>query len=157
MGTSSTPGGRRRSETGASAVEFALVAPILIILVFGVISFGVIFGQQLALGNAAREASRFGVVEGRTCAQVISSARDAANTIGMSGTNVTVTVTRGASAAAAASNNVCTVTTANPCKSSAVGDSLFVKLEFTSKVDIPLVITKDIGLTSDGVFRCEYA
>ena len=157
MGKSSTSGGRRRSETGASAVEFALVVPILIILVFGVISFGMIFGQQLALGNAAREASRFGVVEGRTCAQVIGAARDAANTIGMSGSNVTVTVTRGASAAAAASNNVCNVTTANPCKSSAVGESLFVKLEFTSKVDIPLVITKDIGLTSDGVFRCEYA
>jgi Flp pilus assembly protein TadG len=156
VGTSRTFGGRR-SETGASAVEFALVAPILIILVFGVISFGMIFGQQLALGNAAREASRFGVVEGRTCAQVIGAARDAANTIGMSGSNVTVTVTRGASAAAAASNNVCTVTTANPCNSSAVGDSLFVKLEFTSKVDIPLVVTRDIGLTSDGVFRCEYA
>jgi Flp pilus assembly protein TadG len=133
--------GGRRSEAGASAVEFALVAPILIMLVFGVISFGMIFGQQL----------------GRTCAQVIGAARDAANTIGMSGSNVTVTVTRGASAAAAASNNVCTVTTANPCKTSAVGDSLFVKLEFTSKIDIPLVITKQIGLRSDGVFRCEYA
>jgi Flp pilus assembly protein TadG len=138
-------------------LEFALVAPLLIVLVFGIISFGMIFGQQLALGNAAREASRFGVVEGRTCAQVINAAQDAANTIGMTGKNVTVTVTRGASAAAAASNNVCTVTTANPCKSSTVGDSLFVKLEFTSKIDIPLVVTKNIGLRSDGVFRCEYA
>ena len=75
--------------------------PILIMLVFGVISFGMVFGQQLALGNAAREASRYGVVDGRTCGQLKSVAAAAANTIGMSGANVTVSVKRGATEAAA--------------------------------------------------------
>jgi Flp pilus assembly protein TadG len=136
-------------------LEFALVAPLLIILVFGVISFGIIFGQQLALGNAAREAARSGVVEGRTCAQVASAAHDAANTIGMSGANVTVSVKRGASKAAA--TDVCASVTANPCKGSVAGDSLYVELGFTAKVMIPLVVTEDVSLESDGVFRCEYS
>jgi Flp pilus assembly protein TadG len=136
-------------------VEFAIVAPILIILVFGVISFGIVFGQQLALGNAAREASRYGVVEGRTCAQVSTAAQDAANTIGMSGANVTVSVKRGATEAAA--TGVCATPTANPCKGASVGDSLYVELGFTSKMVIPLVTNKDVALKSDGVFRCEYS
>lgn len=145
---------RRPTEDGSSAVEFALVAPLLIMLVFGVISFGMIFGQQLALGNAAREAARYGVVEGRTCAQIASSAQDAANTIGMSGTNVTVSIKRGTSAGTATS--VCP-SSSDPCKGSTTGDSIFVTLDFTSQINIPLVLTKSIGLRSDGVFRCEYS
>jgi Flp pilus assembly protein TadG len=145
----------RQSQSGVAAVEFAIIAPLLIILVFGIISFGIVFGQQLALGNAAREASRSGVVEGRTCANVAAAAQDAANTIGMSGANVTVTVKRGATAAAA--TNVCGSATANPCEGSAVGDSLYVQLGFTTKVMIPLVLDENVALQSDGVFRCEYS
>jgi Flp pilus assembly protein TadG len=40
-------------------VEFALVAPLFFMLVFGVIQFGIIFGGQVALGNAAREIARY--------------------------------------------------------------------------------------------------
>jgi Flp pilus assembly protein TadG len=155
MSTMHARGKSRRTESGAAAVEFALVAPILIILVFGVISFGIIFGQQLALGNAAREASRYGVVEGRTCSQVTTAAKDAAHTIGMSGTDVTVTVKRGSSSATA--TNACASSSANPCKGSAAGDSLYVNLAFTSKVNIPLVMEKNVALGSEGVFRCEYS
>lgn len=49
---------RRASERGAAAVEFALILPILLTLVFGIIEFGWAFGQQVSLGNAAREAAR---------------------------------------------------------------------------------------------------
>jgi Flp pilus assembly protein TadG len=38
---------RRHEEHGAAAVEFALLAPVFIMLVFGVISFGLVFAQQL--------------------------------------------------------------------------------------------------------------
>ena len=48
----------RRGERGAAAVEFALVLPILLTLVFGIVEFGWAFGQQVSLGNAAREAAR---------------------------------------------------------------------------------------------------
>ena len=49
-------GRKRGRDDGASAVEFALVLPLLIILLFGIISFGIVFAQKLALGNAARQA-----------------------------------------------------------------------------------------------------
>ena len=149
--------GRRRSSAGAAAVEFALVAPLFIILVFGVISFGIAFAQNLALGNAAREAARSGVVEGRTCGQIRSTATDAANTIAMQGSNVTVTIKRGQTAATA--TNACTGgDSVTPCAGSAAGDSLYVRLDFTSQLIIPLALVKDsFPLSGDGVFRCEFS
>jgi Flp pilus assembly protein TadG len=52
---------RRRlsgDETGAAAVEFALVAMLLFLLVFGIIEFGFIFNRWLTLTHAAREGVR---------------------------------------------------------------------------------------------------
>jgi Flp pilus assembly protein TadG len=49
---------QRAGERGAAAVEFALILPILLTLVFGIVEFGWAFGQQVSLGNAAREAAR---------------------------------------------------------------------------------------------------
>lgn len=43
---------------GSIAVEFALVLPILVTLLLGVIEFGSAFGAQLTVTNAAREAAR---------------------------------------------------------------------------------------------------
>ena len=50
----------RRSERGASAVEFALVVPLLIMLLFGIISTGLVFSDHLSATNAAREGARYG-------------------------------------------------------------------------------------------------
>ena len=48
-----------RDESGANAVEFALVLPILLILLFGTITGGVLYNQQHTLTQAAREGARF--------------------------------------------------------------------------------------------------
>lgn len=48
----------RESERGAAAVEFALLVPILIMLVFGIMEFGRAYNVQLSLTNAAREGVR---------------------------------------------------------------------------------------------------
>ena len=53
---------RAPSDDGAAAVEFALVVPLLLALAFGIIDFGILFGQNLSLNNAARDAGRFSVV-----------------------------------------------------------------------------------------------
>lgn len=147
----------QRSADGAAAVEFALVAPLFIILVFGLISFGIVFGQNLALGNGAREAARSGVVENRTCGQIRTSAKDAATSIAMQGTAVTVSIKRGQSAATAV--DACTGGDAvTPCTGSAAGDSIYVRLDFTSHLIIPLAIVKDtFPLSGSGVFRCEFS
>lgn len=48
----------RRVERGQAIVEFALVMPILIILLFGVVFFAMAFNLQMVLNGAAREGAR---------------------------------------------------------------------------------------------------
>jgi Flp pilus assembly protein TadG len=51
---------RRREESGAAAVEFALIFPIFALLAFGTIAAGFAFARQINITQAAREASRYG-------------------------------------------------------------------------------------------------
>jgi Flp pilus assembly protein TadG len=50
---------RDPNERGQALVEFALIAPLLFILLFGIIQFGMTFGGQVGLSNAAREVARY--------------------------------------------------------------------------------------------------
>ena len=52
------------SEKGSSAVEFALVLPLLLTLLFGTIEFGLLMYDKAVLTNACREGARFGIVKG---------------------------------------------------------------------------------------------
>jgi Flp pilus assembly protein TadG len=45
-------------ERGAAAVEFAIILPILLTLVMGIMEFGRAYNAQLSLTNAAREGVR---------------------------------------------------------------------------------------------------
>jgi Flp pilus assembly protein TadG len=47
-----------RSERGAVAIEFALVLPILLMLVVGIMDFGRAYNNQISVTHAAREAAR---------------------------------------------------------------------------------------------------
>ncbi|SEM94146.1 TadE-like protein [Mesobacillus persicus] len=47
-----------KSEKGQSLVEFALVVPILALLLFGIVDFGRIFHAYLTIDHAGREAAR---------------------------------------------------------------------------------------------------
>jgi hypothetical protein len=61
---SNAPGTSRAQEhsreRGASAVEFALVAPILIMLVLGIIQFSIAYNDLQGVHAAAREGARYG-------------------------------------------------------------------------------------------------
>ena len=55
----SGPGDRQR---GQSAVEFALVMPLFLILLFSIVDFGMGLRAWITITNSAREAARFGAV-----------------------------------------------------------------------------------------------
>jgi len=50
------------NERGASAVEFAIVLPVLVMFVFGIIEFGIVFYNKAMITNACREAARAAIV-----------------------------------------------------------------------------------------------
>jgi Flp pilus assembly protein TadG len=79
-----------RAEHGQAAVEFALVAPILIALLLAIVQGGIAYNHYLAVTDAARAAARKAVVarfSGTTVADIQQAAKDAAG-----GLNVGVTV-----------------------------------------------------------------
>jgi Flp pilus assembly protein TadG len=51
----------RRETKGAVAVEFALILPLLLMLVFGIIEFGMLFRANLSVSQAARSGARTAV------------------------------------------------------------------------------------------------
>ena len=51
-----------RNHRGASAVEFALVLPILMLLFFGIVDFGLLIYDKQVITNATREGARAGIV-----------------------------------------------------------------------------------------------
>jgi Flp pilus assembly protein TadG len=52
----------RRDQRGAAAVEFALVVPLLLLIVFGIVDFGIAFSNFENVRSGTREAARLGVV-----------------------------------------------------------------------------------------------
>jgi hypothetical protein len=51
----------KNNQKGATAVEFAVVAALLFVILFGILEFGFIFMQEHYVANAAREGVRVGV------------------------------------------------------------------------------------------------
>lgn len=59
-----------RSERGSQLIEFAIVVPILLLLLAGIFDFGMMFRTFEAVTNAAREGARVGVLPGYAAADV---------------------------------------------------------------------------------------
>ena len=51
-----------RGERGVAAVEFAILLPVLVLLLFGFIQFGIAFNSKIQATNGAREGARLAVV-----------------------------------------------------------------------------------------------
>lgn len=51
-----------KTEKGQAMVEFALVLPVLLVLLCGIIDFGWLYYNQITLNNAAREGARYAVI-----------------------------------------------------------------------------------------------
>lgn len=119
-----------RDERGAAAVEFALVLPLLMTLVFGIVSFGQAYNAKLGLTHAAREAARTVAISGDVSD---ASAATLAAAPGMSGISVSTSPASGT----CTPGLPVTVTATKP---------------FT--IDIPLLPSASVTLTGKGVMQC---
>ena len=82
----------RRSQSGQDVVEMALVTPILLLLVMGIVDFGFLFMRFVVLTNAAVEAARVATLPGYGVVDAQNRAIDYARNGGVP-TNPVVTVT----------------------------------------------------------------
>lgn len=162
----------RGRESGASVVEFALVVPFLLMLVFGVIEFGTVMAQKATVASAAREGARYGSVNlyasavgtPRYCSHVVAKAREQARTIGMEPADLAVTVKRGTTEATAATMCAASANAAPtgarvslpPCQGATSTDILYVETSFGAQLNVPLVTAQSLPLKNTGASRCEY-
>ncbi len=77
----------RRKRRGASAVEFAVVAPVIFLLIFGMIEFGRLVMVQQILTNAAREGARRAILQDATAGAVIQTVRNYLTNCTINGNN----------------------------------------------------------------------
>lgn len=62
---------RRTLKRAAVAVEMAVVTPVLLTMLFGIIEFGWLFTVRSTMVNAAREGARLGSLQGVTAGEIV--------------------------------------------------------------------------------------
>lgn len=123
---------RVRGDEGAAAVELALVLPLLLLLVFGIIEFGRVFNASIEMSGGAREGAR-AIVVGRSLTEASNIALAAAPT--------------------ACGGGGCGVTTVNaPCTA---GANVTFTIAQPWEIRIPFLPTTTFDLTRTAVMRCE--
>lgn len=80
-----------RRRWASATVEMAVVAPLLLTLVFGIIEYGWVFTVRQALANAAREGARVAVLEGSTTSDIQTRASAYLQPYGLTGYTFTIT------------------------------------------------------------------
>jgi Flp pilus assembly protein TadG len=90
-----------KREEGAAAIEFALLLPLLMLILFGIIEFGLVLYNQEVITNASREGARYGIVIGSprpTTGQIQGVVNTYLTNAGLAGSaTVSVTGAQGAS------------------------------------------------------------
>lgn len=117
------------SDDGAAMVEFAILLPILLLLLMGMVEFSRAYNAQITLTQASREGARVLAIT-KDSGQAIAATEDVA------GTTLDV--------------GQLTVST-SACNS---GDPTSVTATYPFIYDIPLYGTATLNLTATGVMRC---
>jgi Flp pilus assembly protein TadG len=81
---------QRNQRTGVTAVEFAFVLPVFIILLAVAFEFGRLNIIRHTADNAAYEAARYAMVPGATPAEAVAKANSLLNVVSTRGATVTV-------------------------------------------------------------------
>ena len=131
---------RFRRETGAAAVEFALVLPVLVLLLFGIIQFSIAFNRAQGLHAAAREGARLGALRQSTRSQIEGRVHDALEGVLDDPSGVTISITPSDKT--------------QPCNLRP-GQSVEVTASYPTNINIPLWGKETLTLTGRGTFRCE--
>ncbi len=84
---------RCRRDEGQSLVEFVLALPILLVIIFGIVEFGVAWRTYQVITNVAREGARFGVIGNTTDPMVQGRVDSLLQQAGLSNTPPTAVVT----------------------------------------------------------------
>ena len=84
----------QKGEKGQALVEFALLVPVFLLLLFAIVDFGMGFYSWITVTNSAREGARFGAVQASTD-DIIQRVKDTSDLINEDA-KMTVTVTNAA-------------------------------------------------------------
>ena len=129
---------QRHGDRGVALVEFALILPLLMMLIFGIVQFGTLFNRRQAVHAAAREGARVASLQSTTLADIDARISDAL--IGVSfATTPTVTVTPNVN---------------KPCEGRR-GETVLVVVSVPMNVEIPMLGSHLVNVNGRGEFRCE--
>jgi Flp pilus assembly protein TadG len=126
------------SERGAAAVEFALVLPLLILLVFGIIQFSIEYNRAQGLHAAAREGARLASLPQTTQGDIAARVTSSLAGVPLNGAP-TISVSP---------------STSQPCENRS-GQTVTVTVTAVTDLDIPLWGSVSKTLTGKGQFQCE--
>lgn len=125
--SSATSQKRRERSRGQALVEFAVVFPVFILVLFGLIEFSFMLYSQMTVSNAAREAARVSVVDPDACSiQDLAKATANAAASGLNTTFVTTTA------------SVVSSGTPSSCSTAKQGDPVTVTVAYTYHTFFPL-------------------
>lgn len=82
-----------RKRRASTLIEFALIVPVLLAVVMGIIEFGWLVKNQLTIANAAREGARTASV-GKQTGEIIARINSMASTIPGAPNSLTITIYR---------------------------------------------------------------
>ena len=82
----------RKQRRGAAVVEFAVVAPVFLLLIFGMVEYGRMMMVQQVLTNASREGARRAVLDGTTTTEVVNAVTDYLTSASITANDLDITV-----------------------------------------------------------------
>ena len=129
---------RTSRDEGVAAVEFALILPVLALILFGVLEFGRVWSQYQVFQGAAREGARCAAVASTSDCDVQDEIDQAAEP--WNPPNATVQVIGGGG---------------GPCTDADRGKDVQVSWQQPLQVNIPFWNDVTINSTIKAVFRCE--
>lgn len=136
-----------RREDGAAVLEFALVLSVLLVILFGIIEFGLAFHVYQGMDAASAEGARLASLPESTFDEITVQVRDSLSGIDPAQEQCPPT----------SPGEYCiTVAPADPqpCNLRR-GELVTVQVQHVRRLDIPGWASPELTLTGRGIYRCE--